>query len=63
MEFNLDAVASQTGFAALLNVSQQTISKQYKKGVLHNGGTYREWLVQYTTHLREEAAGRGGSEG
>ncbi|MEY8204172.1 MAG: hypothetical protein RPR40_03770 [Bermanella sp.] len=60
MEFNLDAVASQTGFAALLNVSQQTISKQYKKGVLHNGGTYREWLVQYTTHLREEAAGRGG---
>jgi hypothetical protein len=59
-DFNINDVANQTGFAALLNVSQQTISKQYKKGVLYNGGTYREWLVQYTNHLRDEAAGRGG---
>lgn len=59
-DFNIEDQASQTGFAALLNISQQTISKQYKKGVLKIGGTYREWLIEYTEHLRKEAAGRGG---
>ncbi len=58
--FDINDQATQTGFAELLNVSQQTISKQFKKGVLHVGGTNREWLVQYTEHLRQEAAGRGG---
>lgn len=59
-DFVLTDQATQTGFAELLDVSQQTISKQYKKKVLQSGGTYQEWLVQYTKHLREEAAGRGG---
>lgn len=59
-DFNLNDKATQTGFAELLKVSQQSISKQYKKGVLHSGGTYHEWLLQYTEHLRNEAAGRGG---
>lgn len=59
-DFVLTDQATQTGFAELLDVSQQTISKQYKKGVLHSGGTYQDWLIQYTKHLREEAAGRGG---
>lgn len=60
MEINLSDKATQSGFATLLGVSQQSISKQYKKGTLYTGGTYLEWLRQYTEHLRNEAAGRGG---
>ena len=60
VEEGLQAVASQTIFARLVGVSQQTISKQIEKGILSKEGTYRDWLLSYTDHLREQAAGRGG---
>lgn len=59
-EFVLSDTATQTGFAAMLNVSQQTVSKQFKKGVLSPQGTYLDWVREYSEHLRNEAAGRGG---
>lgn len=59
---DLDEKASQTGFAALIGTSQQTISKQIKKGHLSEGGTYGEWLHQYYEHLSTQAAGRGGED-
>ncbi|WP_396586453.1 hypothetical protein [Bermanella sp. R86510] len=59
-EIVLTDQATQTGLAAMLNVSQQTVSKQYKKGILSPNGTYIDWLREYTEHLRNEAAGRGG---
>lgn len=59
---DLSQVATQTGFADLLGVSQQAISKQCKKGTLAKGGTYGDWLRQYYDHLADQAAGRGGDE-
>lgn len=55
---DLDAPASQSGFARLVGVSQQAISKQVKSGVLTSGETNGEWLRAYCHHLRTEAAGR-----
>lgn len=57
---NLDEVASQTGFADILGISQQAVSKQVKKGTLSQGGTYGDWLHEYYDHLADQAAGRGG---
>ncbi len=58
----LDQAATQTGFAQLIGISQQAVSKQVEKGVLSPGKTNREWLVDYCDRLRDEAAGRGGDD-
>ncbi len=58
----LDLPATQTGFALLIGMSQQAVSKQVEKGVLLPGKTNREWLHSYCDRLRDEAAGRGGDE-
>lgn len=58
----LDQPATQTGFAQLIGMSQQAVSKQLEKGVLTPGKTNREWLHEYCNRLRDEAAGRGGNE-
>ena len=58
----LDQPATQTGFAQLIGMSQQAVSKQVEKGVLLPGKTNREWLHDYCDRLRDEAAGRGGDE-
>ena len=55
---DLDEPATQTGFASLVAASQQSISGHVQKGTLVDGGTYRDWLAQYSNHLREVAAGR-----
>lgn len=55
---NPNDIASQTSFAQLVGVSQQSISKLKEKGVLHDGGTFEEWLNSYVERLRSEAAGR-----
>ena len=59
--FNLNTKATQTKFADLVGVTQQAISKQLDKGILQAGQTYKTWLKSYCEHLRETAAGRGGS--
>lgn len=57
---DLDEVASQTGFANLLGISQQAVSSQKQKGTLSENGTYGQWLQEYYQHLCDQAAGRGG---
>lgn len=57
---NLDEVATQTGFASLVGVSQQAISKRVDAGTLTMGQTYRMWLQVLFEKLSTEAAGRGG---
>lgn len=59
--FDLDAPAKQTVFAQLMACSQPSIAQHLDKGRLTRGGTYRQWLGEYAEHLRNEAAGRGGS--
>lgn len=59
--FDLDAQAKQTEFAKLVGVSQPTIAQHINRGRLSSGGSYRDWLAEYCEHLRNEAAGRGGS--
>ena len=58
----LDQEATQTGFAELVGVSQQSISSRVKSGQLAKGETYWQWLLTYCEDLREHAAGRGGDE-
>ena len=62
MEINLDDKATQTGFAALVGVSQPAINARINAGALQSGGTYRQWLIEYCEKLRVEAGGRGGDE-
>ncbi len=58
---DLDSVANQTRFARLVGASQPSISKHVEKGRLPREGSYKDWLIAYGEHLRDEAAGRGGS--
>ena len=48
----------QHEFAKVVGVSEKTISLLVSKGVLHPGQILGEWIIRYTTHLREQAAGR-----
>lgn len=56
---NLDAPCTQAEFAQLVGVSQPAVSELLTKGVLGKGQMARTWLLAYTAHLREGAAGRG----
>ncbi len=55
---NPEAKANQTSFALMVGVSQQAISQLKGKGVLHDGGTFADWLGAYLERLRNEASGR-----
>lgn len=59
---DLDAPALQVEFAELVGITQPTVAGHLKSGTLKPGGTYREWLLQYTDRLRLEASGRAQSE-
>lgn len=56
----LDAPISQAEFAQIVGVSEASISKRVSDGVLHRGESAHAWLVAYTEHLRDQAAGRLG---
>ena len=53
---------TQTIFGAAVGVSQQAISDLVGKGVLTEGQGADVWLLAYCHRLREQAAGRMGSE-
>lgn len=57
-----DEPCRQADFGALVGISQQAVSDMVSKGVLENGAPLREWLAAYCGRLREQAAGRLGSE-
>lgn len=58
---DLSSPAKQVVFAEMIGVSQSTVAQHFQKGRLPTGGTYGQWLLAYTDHIRNEAAGRGGS--
>ena len=50
---------TQAEFGEMVGVSQQTVSELAVRGVIAPGGTAGQWLLAYTTHLREQATARG----
>lgn len=56
----LDAHISQAEFAQMVGVSEASISKRVSEGILQRGDNAHAWLVAYTEHLRDQAAGRLG---
>lgn len=63
MQIDLDRACTQAEFSALVGVSQQAVSSLIRRAVLPPGATCGAWLIAYTSHLREMAAGRGGEVG
>ena len=51
---------TQSEFGVLVGVSQQAVSDLLSRNVLDPGRPASGWLLAYTSHLREQAAGRGG---
>jgi phage terminase Nu1 subunit (DNA packaging protein) len=49
---------TQDEFGELVGVSQQAVSDMLNRGVLAPGADAATWIVAYTAHLREQAAGR-----
>lgn len=56
---DLAQVVSQQAFADLVGVSQPAVSDMMSRGVIAEGQPLGAWLLAYTSHLRELAAGRG----
>lgn len=55
----LDAPCTQEAFSRLVGISQPAVSDLLTRGILKPGQPAAEWLIRYTAHLREQAAGRG----
>jgi phage terminase Nu1 subunit (DNA packaging protein) len=58
----LDQQISQAEFAAMVGLSEARVSQLVGDGVIVRGDTAQEWLVAYCERLRDQAAGRVGSE-
>lgn len=54
----LDEVATQAAFGALVGVTQQAVSDLMARGVIQMGQPAGTWLLAYCEHLRQVAAGR-----
>jgi len=61
MNDELNQKATQQVFSELVGVTQQAVSVHVNTGVLTPGGSYREWIKSYCEHIRNQAAGRAGS--
>lgn len=59
---DLSRPCSQAVFAGLVGVTQPTVSRLQADGVIQDGATLGAWLLAYCDRLREQAAGRLGSE-
>lgn len=58
-KLDLTRPCTQAEFGQLVGISQPAVSEMLAKGVLGQGQTVGTWLLAYTRHLREQAAGRG----
>lgn len=58
----LDQSVSQAEFAEMVGVSEARVSQLVSDGVIAKGDTAHGWLVAYCERLRDQAAGRAGSE-
>ena len=56
---NLLDTSTQADFGELVGISQQAVSEHLSAGVLTPGDAAGMWLMDYCSHLREQAAGRG----
>jgi phage terminase Nu1 subunit (DNA packaging protein) len=54
---------TQARFGELVGITQPAVSDLVSRGVLAVGAAAGTWLLAYTEHLREMAAGRGGEGG
>jgi phage terminase Nu1 subunit (DNA packaging protein) len=61
MSADLDTPMTRAQFGDLVGVSRQAIDDLVRRGLLADGASGGEWLLAYCDHLREVAAGRGGS--
>lgn len=53
---------SQAEFAEMIGVSEARVSQLIAERVIARGETAHEWLLAYCERLRDQAAGRAGSE-
>ena len=58
----LDAPISQADFAEMVGISEARVSQLMSESVMTRGDTGHEWLLAYCERLRDQAAGRLGSE-
>lgn len=56
---NLGSTCTQQEFGDLVGISQPAVSDLLSRGVIQPGNAAGQWLLDYTAHLREQAAGRG----
>lgn len=59
----MQSIVTQKVFGEIVGISQPAVSDLIKRGVLTDGDNVKNWLVSYCSHLREQAAGRAGSDG
>lgn len=62
MLIDLSAPATQSALGGVVGVTQQAISSMVQAGALPASGTLGDLLLAYCERLREQAAGRLGSE-
>lgn len=55
----LQQVVTQQAFGEVVGISQKSVSDLITRGVIQPGEPVASWLLGYTSHLREQAAGRG----
>lgn len=55
----LDETCTQVDFGLLVGIGQPAVSDLLSRGIIKPGQTAGQWLLDYTSHLREQAAGRG----
>jgi phage terminase Nu1 subunit (DNA packaging protein) len=58
----LDQPVSQAEFAQMIGVSEARVSQLVSEAIIVRGDTAHEWLIGYCERLRDQAAGRAGSE-
>lgn len=56
--FDVSKPCLQKEFAALIGVSEKSVSDMVQRQVIGSGQSLKEWLYRYSAHLREQAAGR-----
>ena len=56
---DLQTTCTQAEFGELVGIGQPAVSDLLARKVIAPGATAGQWLLDYTRHLREQAAGRG----
>lgn len=54
---------TQSAFGAMVGISQAAVSQLMSRGVLTQEAVGSVWLIEYCSHLREQAAGRAAEGG